>query len=126
MDKFLQLLCPALEWIVKGLSSGKDTLKLDEIFKWCILQNHQLVIEIFVHILNALYYYFDYASIFSGLLINAIVNTYPGNYLALKTEYLISLISNWEYEGLFKYFSKYISYFVKHSFNLFFFSFFFV
>lgn len=41
MDKFLQLLCPALEWIVKGLSVGKDTLKLDEIFRWCTLQNLQ-------------------------------------------------------------------------------------
>lgn len=41
MDKFLQLLSPALEWIVKGLCVGKDTLKLDEIVRWCTLQNFQ-------------------------------------------------------------------------------------
>lgn len=41
MDKFLQLLCPALEWIVKGLSDGKDSRKLDEIFRWCTLQSLQ-------------------------------------------------------------------------------------
>jgi len=41
MDKFLQLLCPALEWIVKGLCAGKDALKLDEIVRWCTLQNGQ-------------------------------------------------------------------------------------
>lgn len=41
IDKFLQLLSPALEWIIKGLSVGKDSLKLDEIVKWCTLQNIQ-------------------------------------------------------------------------------------
>jgi hypothetical protein len=35
----------------------------------------------------------------SGLLINTIVNTFPGNYLAIKAEYLINLISKWEYDG---------------------------
>jgi len=44
MEKFLQLLCPALEWIVKGLSAGKDPHSLDEIVKWCTLQNLQYVI----------------------------------------------------------------------------------
>lgn len=41
MDKFLQLLSPALEWIMKGLSDGKDSHKLDEIFRWCTLQSFQ-------------------------------------------------------------------------------------
>lgn len=41
MDKFHQLLCPTLEWIVKGLAAGKDTFMLDEIVKWCTLQNQQ-------------------------------------------------------------------------------------
>lgn len=44
MDKFLRLLSPALEWIVKGLSTGQDTIKLNEIIKWCTLQNYQYVI----------------------------------------------------------------------------------
>ncbi|XP_026817702.1 UPF0505 protein C16orf62 homolog isoform X1 [Rhopalosiphum maidis] len=74
MDKFLQLLCPALEWIVKGLSAGKDPRSLDEIVRWCTLQN--------LH----------------GLLINAIVITFPGNYLSMKAEYLINLIAKWEYD----------------------------
>jgi len=43
MEKFLQLLCPALEWIVKGLSAGKDPRSLDEIVRWCTLQNLQYV-----------------------------------------------------------------------------------
>lgn len=41
MDKFLQLLSPALEWIVKGLCADKDNIKLDEIVRWCTLQNFQ-------------------------------------------------------------------------------------
>lgn len=44
MDKFLQLLCPALEWIAKGLSAGKDPQSLDEIVRWCTLQNLQYVV----------------------------------------------------------------------------------
>ncbi|XP_050533919.1 VPS35 endosomal protein-sorting factor-like [Daktulosphaira vitifoliae] len=74
MDKFLQLLCPALEWIIKGLCTCVDTVKLDEILKWCILQN------------------------FNGLLINSIVNTFPGYYIAQKAEYIVNLISNWQYD----------------------------
>lgn len=46
MDKFLRLLSPALEWIVKGLSTGQDTIKLDEIMKWCTLQSKPCVIFI--------------------------------------------------------------------------------
>lgn len=37
--------------------------------------------------------------IFSGLLINAIVNTFPGNHIATKAEYLINLVVHWEYDG---------------------------
>lgn len=41
MDKYILLLCPALEWIVKGLSTDKNTSYLDEIVRWCTLQNLQ-------------------------------------------------------------------------------------
>lgn len=39
--------------------------------------------------------------IFSGLLINTIVNTFPGSYIATKAEYIINLVAEWEYDGLF-------------------------
>lgn len=43
--------------------------------------------------------------IFSGLLINVIVNTFPGNYIATKAEYLINVVAKWEYDGLFYIFN---------------------
>ncbi|XP_050438834.1 VPS35 endosomal protein-sorting factor-like [Adelges cooleyi] len=74
MEKYLQLLCPALEWIVRGLCSSLDTPKLDEILKWCTLQK------------------------LNGLLLNTIVNTFPGYYIAQKAEYLVIIVSNWQYD----------------------------
>lgn len=37
--------------------------------------------------------------IFSGLLINAIVNTFPGNHIATKAEFIINSVVHWEYDG---------------------------
>lgn len=29
------------------------------------------------------------------------MNTFPGNYLAMKAEYIINLVAKWEYDGMY-------------------------